>query len=265
MRTYFVSRTLLALSLGILATAAKADTIIFQSNLSLTTAPSPSPTGGNRFQLNVNGGSVQGITSLQSSPGVQGYNFVYDNAAHSILNGASNDSGGIVKMDSNIVDDPFDTQDNHFFLALDGVYHTAAIDISIATVAGQSYTVSFDWGGVQQAGFLGTTTDSLTVGLSGGVASQTTSPVTVPEQGFSGWLQVTDTFVANITGTSILSFLANGSPTGPNQEPAFSVLDNITVSQPTVRSSPVPEPGSLFLLSTGLIGVGSVLRLRYKK
>jgi hypothetical protein len=249
---------------AMVATTAHADTIIFQSDLSNVTTPSPSPNGRN-FQLNYNGGSVAGITNTNTG-GILGYNFVYAEGTpyfSANLTGASNNGGGsATRLASSIFADPFDTQDHGAFLALDSVYQTSAIQILFSTILGQTYSVSFDWGGTQQVGYTGASTDYLSVALNGG-QTQTTTPVAVAEQGFSGWKQVTNTFVATTTGTSVLTFLAGGTPVGADQQPAMTLLDNITISQTT--NTPVPEPGSLMLLSTGLIGVGSYVRTRYNK
>jgi hypothetical protein len=57
----------------------------------------------------------------------------------------------------------------------------------------------------------------------------------------------------------VLSFLAS-DPNGQNQVPAFALIDNLSF---TVTST-VPEPNSLLLLSTGLLGLGGYLRMRSK-
>jgi hypothetical protein len=256
---------LVALAIAFTVATAAHASIIFTSNLSDITTPSPNP-NGNQFQLGYDGGSVAGITNTNDSDGNPGYNFIYQSAFKSWFNGASSDSGNTIQLDSNVVADPFDTQDGGYFLALDSVYENSAIDINVSTIAGDTYTVDFDWAGVQQQGYSGATTDFLTVGLTGS-ASQSTSSINVASGGFTGWDQVSDTFTAASTGTEVLSFLAGGTPTGANQEPAMTLLDNISVSQSNTAPppSPTPEPNSLLLLSTGLLGLGGFLRYRLKK
>jgi len=258
------------------ATTAHA-TVIFTSNLSSVTTPTGDSTGNN-FQLGYMNGAVTGITSnfcssgSTCSAGIWGFNFVYSSPSQASGVGAYNQGGSTnIKLDGAVVADPNDTQDNGYFLALDSVYLNAAIGINVSTIAGDTYTVSFDWAGTQQPGYTGTTTDFLTVDL-GSDPSKMTSSVTVTQQSFTGcptvpqptaWCGVTDTFTAATTGTEVLSFLAGGTPTGANQEPAMTLLDNISVSQNPPSSA--PEPDSLVLLATGLVGLGGFLRWRSKK
>jgi hypothetical protein len=248
------------------ATTAHA-TVIFTSNLSNVTTPSGDTTGNN-FQLGFMGGAVPGITNTFNTGTTWGFNFVFSSPSSANLVGAYNQGGSsIVKLDSAVVADPLDTRDNGYFLALDSVYNVAAININVATIIGDTYTVSFDWAGTQQPGYTGTTTDFLTVDL-GSLPAQVTGSLTVPQQGFTGcavttWCDVTDTFTATTTGNQVLSFLAGGTPTGANQEPAMTLLDNISVSQNPPSSA--PEPDSLVLLATGLVGLGGFLRWRSKK
>ncbi len=108
------------------------------------------------------------------------------------------------------------------FIAADGAYETQAITQSITGLkVGQVYALTFYWAGAQQESYLGDTTESWTVKL--GSQSQTTSTVTTPSQGFSGWMQETFYYTATST-TETLSFLAAGSPTG---EPPFSLLGGV--------------------------------------
>jgi len=76
----------------------------------------------------------------------------------------------------------------------------------------------------------------------------------VPNHGFSGWTQQTLTFTATST-TEVLSFLAVGDVAVP----PFLLLDGVTVDEYT------PEPGSVFLVLSGLTLLGGVTRFRQKR
>jgi hypothetical protein len=62
------------------------------------------------------------------------------------------------------------------------------------------------------------------------------------------------TFTADST-SDVLSFLANGSPAGV---PSFALLDGVSVAQHTT-----PEPSTLMLMGTGMVGVFRLVRRYY--
>jgi hypothetical protein len=97
-------------------------------------------------------------------------------------------------------------------------------------------------------------TSDLVVTLGG--VSQT---VNLSYNGSTTWATVPVTFTNVVGGSEVLTLLADNGPAGG---PSFVLVDGITASQ---TPSPVPEPGSLALLSTGLIGLGGLVRSRFKK
>lgn len=118
--------------------------------------------------------------------------------------------------------------------------------------AGESTTVSFYFAGAQQYGYTGATTEQLEVSLGG--QSQLTPVLDNVSEGFTGWNLYTMTFTPT-SSSEVLSFLAIGTPSGV---PPMSLLADVSVSS-------VPEPSSLALLGTGLAGLGSLMRRRFKK
>jgi len=141
------------------------------------------------------------------------------------------------------------------FLAEDSDFGTAAITQTVGGLtAGKYYTLKFSWAGAQQTGFTGVSTDEWQVTL-GGSPTQTTSVISVPSQGFTGWQTASMTFLATTTGSETLSFLAAGTP--PNNVPAFALLANVSLVA-------APEPTGLAVLGVGMAGMVGLARRRRK-
>jgi hypothetical protein len=144
------------------------------------------------------------------------------------------------------------TTEGSQFLGSDPTYYPDSVnqDITGLTV-GQTYVVSFEWAGGQQAGFTGTTTDFWAVSLGGGVP-QDTATISVPSGGFSGWFDVTMDFTATAVDET-LSFLPGGSG-----NPPFVLLDSVSLTA-------VPEPSTWAMMLLGFGGLGVVARLRRRR
>lgn len=190
------------------------------------------------------------VTGWSSS----GYNFVFD---------ASNPGGTVQGIfgglslwaaDNGVANGLTASPAGGNFVGADGAFQVGAITQTLSGLtAGQKYDVSFYWGGAQQNGFSGITTEQWIVGLGG--ITQSTAVLTNASHGFTGWRKTTFTFTAQ-TANDVLSFLAVGTPNG---EPPFSVLDGVSV----VSAVATPEPGALALL--GLVGLGLVAVARRRK
>lgn len=150
------------------------------------------------------------------------------------------------------------------FIGLDGD-QTNGFQASIAQVLhgltiGSTYQVSFDWAGAQMQSSSGATTESLAVSL--GSQTHDLTALSNTSEGFTGWQTASPDFVASSTYET-LRFLAVGSPFGLKP---FSLLTNVSVTEvPAKVSAQAPEPGSLALLGSGLIGLGLVLSSRRRK
>ena len=148
---------------------------------------------------------------------------------------------------------PATSPDGGYFIAQDSAFQQGAISQTInGLTPGNSYTVSFWWAATQQEGFDGPTSSQWQVTL--GSQTQSTAFANIPNHGFQGWMHQSFTYTAT-TSSEVLSFFANGSP----QVPPFALLDGVTLNA-------VPEPGTITLMATGLMGaIGAVRRYRAKK
>jgi hypothetical protein len=138
------------------------------------------------------------------------------------------------------------------FVGADGAYGQANISQTISGLKiGHTYAVSFAWAGAQQSGFTAVNGTTENWQVTFGTQTQTTQTITVPNEGFSGWLNQTFDFVASATSQT-LSFFATGTPTGV---PPFALLASVSVID-------APEPGSLAIMLTALIGLIAFARHR---
>jgi hypothetical protein len=229
------------LALVTMASSAHADPVVLNGGFEQTTLPASSIFG-------------TGLTQQVTSWGTSGYNFVF-------LPGTADTTGAIAPSGSVKLWGPADgsangltaSPDGGNYLALDGAYLNLPLTQTINGLnPGTGLIVSFYYGGAQQYGFDGPTTSQLQVSL--GSESYLTPVLDVASHGFSGWQSVSFTF-APTSSSEVLSFMAIGTPSGV---PPFALLDGVTVAQ-------TPEPGSLALFSTGLLGLGGYLRSRFRK
>ncbi len=151
---------------------------------------------------------------------------------------------------------PASSPDGGDFVAADGAFKVQPISQTInGLTAGDQYAVGFWWGGAQQSGFTGPTTEQWAVSL--GNQSFDTSVVDNVSHGFTGWIHQTFNFTAT-SSSEMLSFLAVGTPTGV---PPFALLDGVTAQQVTPQQ--VPEPAAWTVMAGGAaILAGVVWRRR---
>jgi hypothetical protein len=140
------------------------------------------------------------------------------------------------------------------FLANDGDYNSGTVSQTVTGLTiGAPTTLAFWWGAGIQNGYSTPNTENWQASLcpiSGCVGNDTQNAAsyTLTAVDFSGWMQATMTFIPTST-SEVLSFLAIGTGAPP-----FLLLADISVT--------TPEPGTLAVMITALVGLGVLSRLR---
>ncbi|MFZ4508345.1 MAG: PEP-CTERM sorting domain-containing protein [Fimbriimonas sp.] len=196
------------------------------------------------FDYNAGNGQIGFNTTADDwSVAAGGYTFLFTSAAAAMA-GTTNGSEGPLALygPGNGVANGFTgSSQGGAFIAQDSAYKQMAITQSISGLTpGNNYVLTFEWAGAQQTGYLGQTWDEWQVSF--GSQLFTTEKKDVPSQGFNAWKTETHTFTA-LNETEILSFFANGGPSGL---PPFALLDNVSL-----QAEAVPEPGVIVGMLTG--------------
>lgn len=226
--------------MAISSVPAAADPVITNGDFEMVTA-----TGSTEFGTRYAGQVVTGWTT-------SGYNFLFTPGTADTT-GAIGEYGNLQLWgpgngSSNGLTPSSPTGGN--FIAADGAFSQAPIQQTITGLSPNSVAnVTFYYAGAQQKNFNGTTTEAWQVTL--GNQTLTTPVLNDTEHGFTGWKQLTLSFIVT-SSTEVLSFLAVGTPAGT---PPFTLLDGVTISQ-------VPEPASLALMGAAVGVAGLVMRRR---
>lgn len=150
---------------------------------------------------------------------------------------------------------PGPSPDGGNYVSIDGDtnYSTPLTQTISGLTIGKQYVISFYQASGQQSNRDGATTERWRVQL--GNQSQLSTLMNTPNHGSVGWMSQSLTFTAAAT-SDLLSFIAVGTPNGV---PPFVFLDGVGI-----REVANPEPASMFLLGSALIGL-AVLRKRRAK
>ncbi len=242
--------TALVLSIG-LSVAALGDTnLVLNGSFELST-PGTGAAASGYGQPGFSGLILDDWTNT-STAGHLGYNFLFSptNAETGVVGNGGTlalwgpGNGGVANNPANLGASP----DGGNFMAFDGAYQQSELTQSISGLTiGDNYTLNFFYGGSQQTGFNGNTTQKFTVGFGGD--SYDTPGLVNTSHSFTGWFSQSHTFTAT-SSTQVLSFLASGAPAVP----PFALLDGVTLFDTT--SSSTPEPGAFAAAFAGLIGLG---------
>jgi hypothetical protein len=218
--------------------------------------------GANSTEINTTGYTTGFALGAGTSQAAGAYNFIY--TANDLAADSSFGPNDVTMKRSG-----FTGPGGNGFVALDTDYPSGVNDYISTTVTGLkagTVTINFNYAVDQQAGFDGAFTTTFSVSLGSQTDNVVVAPWTAADSASSAttatWIPVSLTFTVTNPADDILKFAANSVSTA--NLPSFLLLAPSVASQTTIAPT-VPEPGSLALLSTGLLGLGGFVRSRFGK
>jgi hypothetical protein len=227
--------------------------LITNGDFEQTTISTASPTFGS-YQMNT--ANVTGWSTGTAGSWTGGYNFLFA-ASSTGTSGTTADTTGAYTPEykqylelwgpgNGAINGLSTSPTGGNFVGADGAFQVGAITQVVGGLtAGQTYALTFNWAGAQQQGYTGVNSEGWIVNFGGD--SFDTGFIGNTDKGFTGWRSTTVIFTAH-AGSQVLSFLAEGLPSGV---PPFTLLDSVTMFA-------VPEPTSWGLMLVAVTGCAAL-------
>jgi hypothetical protein len=152
---------------------------------------------------------------------------------------------------------------NHLMLQDQGgnqFIDAAAAQLSISTLGFQNITLSFDW-----AALTDSDSNDLLIAewrIGSGAWNTATGGTNLATLGLGGNGSFTGSGTLNLVGAANLSNIQFRFRTNVSDHDEGAYVDNVVLSGTAISTTPVPEPASLTLFGSGLLGFGALIRRR---
>jgi hypothetical protein len=226
----------------------------FTDTTAYYTTASHTEYGSNLADSNLTGWTISGCSAGASSCGYQ-FLAPMNSTANYATNGVYDRGGnGVVTFYST----PGAAPGGGNAIMSDPAYETAGISQHVTGLTiGDTYTLSFYEASMQQTGYTGAEHDAWQVSF--GTTTQDSTTMNNPSKGSTDWVEDAMTFVANAASES-LTFYATTSTT--NAQAPFLLLADVSLTNTTPPSDPVPEPSTLGIVMLGVAGVFAARKKR---
>jgi hypothetical protein len=136
----------------------------------------------------------------------------------------------------------------------------AATQLSISTLGYQNITLSFDWAALTDSDSSDLLIAEWRIGS--GVWNTATGGTNLATLGLGGNGSFTGSGTLDLIGAGNQSNIQFRFRTNVSDHDEGAYVDNVVLSGTAISTTPVPEPASLTLFGSGLLGLGAMIRRR---